>query len=384
MGDLAYVASTSGDAAAGGRYPVGVAARSRTGPQDVRFCRAPDGVRIAYAVHGQGPPLLVSTCWVSQLLTDWESPVWRHFLRDLGRFATIIRFDERGHGLSDWEVADYSHEARLGDLIAVADDAGFERFALMAMAQGGPIAIDYAVRFPERVTRLAFYDSYAVGRRDSSPEAIAYHDTLGQIMKVGWARPESTFRRVFTSMMIPHATEEQMSWLDDLQKVAASASTAYESRQAYGRSDVTHLLPQITQPALVLHSRGDQMVDFEEGRLLASQVPEARFVPLESSNHIVLEDEPAWPILVAEVERFLAPDRELAERSLAMLPDDLSARELEVLRLAARGLSNDQIAAELVVSLRTVERHFQNAYTKLGVQGRSARAAAVARLLTRA
>ena len=126
------------------------------------------------------------------------------------------------------------------------------------------------------------------------------------------------------------------------------------------------------------------MVDFEEGRLLASQIPEARFVPLESSNHIVLEDEPAWPILVAEVERFLAPDRELAERSLAMLPDDLSARELEVLRLAARGLSNDQIAAELVVSLRTVERHFQNAYTKLGVQGRSARAAAVARLLTRA
>ena len=366
------------------RYPVGVAARSRTGPQDVRFCRAPDGVRIAYAVHGQGPPLLISTCWVSQLLTDWESPVWRHFLRDLGRFATIIRFDERGHGLSDWEVGDYSHEARLGDLTAVAADAGFEKFALMAMAQGGPIAIDYAHRFPERVTRLVFYDSYAVGRRDTSPEATAYYDTLGQIMKVGWGRPESTFRRVFTSMMIPQATEEQMSWLDDLQKVAASAATAYASRQAYGRSDVTHLLSQITKPTLVLHSRGDQMVDFEEGRLLASEIPEASFVPLESSNHIVLEDEPAWPVLVAEVERFLAPDRELAQRNRAALPEDLSARELEVLRLAARGLSNDEIAGELVVSLRTVERHFQNAYTKLGVQGRAARAAAVARLLTSA
>ena len=349
----------------------------------MRFTRAPDGVRIAYAVHGTGPPLLISTCWVSQLLTDWESPVWRHFLRDLGRFATVIRFDERGHGLSDWDVADYSHEARLGDLAAVADDAGFDRFALMAMAQGGPIAIDYASRFPERVSRLVFYDSYALGRRDTSPEGMAYQEALGQIMKVGWGRPESTFRRVFTSMMIPHATEEQMRWLDDLQKVAASAHTAYESRQAYGRSDVTYLLPQITQPTLVLHSRGDQMVDFEEGRYLASEIPNATLVPLESNNHIVLEDEPAWPVIVSELERFLAPDRELAGNYPASaLPDDLSARELEVLRLAARGLSNEEIAAQLVVSLRTVERHFQNAYTKLGVQGRSARAAAVARLLS--
>ncbi len=364
------------------RYPVGVAARSRTGPQDVRFCRAPDGVRIAYAVHGTGPPLLISTCWISQLLTDWESPVWRHFLRDLGRFATVIRFDERGHGLSDWEVDDYSHEARLGDLVEVAEDAGFDRFALMAMAQGGPIAIDYAIRFPGRVTRLIFYDSYALGLRDRSPEALAYHETLGQIMKVGWGRPESTFRRVFTSMMIPQATEEQMRWLDDLQKVAASPTTAYQARAAYGRADVTHLLGRITQPTLVLHSRGDRMVDFEEGRHLASEIPNASFVPLESDNHIVLEDEPAWPVFVAEVERFLAPDRESADGVRPLLPDDLSAREVEVLRLAARGLSNEEIAAELVVSLRTVERHFQNAYTKLGVQGRSARAAAVARLLS--
>lgn len=361
-----------------------MAIRGAAAPQDVRFCSAPDGVRIAYAVHGSGPALLISTCWVSQLRTDWESPVWRHFLRELGRFATVIRFDERGHGLSDWDVDDHSHDARLGDLEAVADAAGFDRFALMAMAQGGPIAIDYAFRHPERVTRLLFYDSYALGQRDTSAEALEYSNTLGQLVKVGWGRPESTFRRVFTSMMIPNATEEQMSWLDDLQKVAASARTVFEAREAYRQADVTSLLPKLTQPTLVLHCRGDQMVDFEEGRYLASEIPNATLVPLESDNHIVLEDEPAWPVFVGEVERFLAPDRELtAARPAVPLPDDLSPRELEVLRLAAEGLSNEEIAATLVVSLRTVERHLQNVYAKLGVQGRSARAAAVARLLTR-
>lgn len=361
-----------------------MANRRAATPQDVRFCTAPDGVRLAYALHGTGPPLLISTCWVSQLLTDWESPVWRHFLRELGRFATVIRFDERGHGLSDWDVEDYSHEARLGDLAAVADAAGFERFALMAMAQGGPVAIDYTVRHPERVTRLLFYDSYALGQRDTSAEALEYSEALGQLVKVGWGRKESTFRRVFTSMMIPNATEEQMSWLDELQKVAASARTAFESRKAYRESDVTNLLPLLTQPTLVLHSRGDQMVEFEEGRHLASEIPNATFVPLESDNHILLEDEPAWPVFVREVERFLAADREAApQRPQVALPADLSPRELEVLRLAADGLSNEAIAGQLVVSLRTVERHLQNIYTKLGVQGRSARTAAVARLLSR-
>jgi len=138
-------------------------------PQSIKFCRAPDGVRIAYAVHGSGPPLLVSTCWLSQLQYDWESPVWQHFLRDLGRFATVIRYDERGHGLSDWEVRDYGLEARIGDLEAVADDVGFDRFALMAMSQGGPPAIEYAVRHPERLTRLLFYGSSAALRHDPTP-----------------------------------------------------------------------------------------------------------------------------------------------------------------------------------------------------------------------
>jgi pimeloyl-ACP methyl ester carboxylesterase/DNA-binding CsgD family transcriptional regulator len=350
--------------------------------QQVRFCRAPDGVRIAYAVHGQGPPLLVSTCWLSHLQFDWESPVWRHFLVDLGRFATVIRFDERGHGLSDWDVTDHGLEARIGDLTAVADAAGFDRFALMAMAQGGPVAIAYAARNPSRVTRMMFYDSYSSAAQGLTDEQRELEDTFGQLIKVGWARPDSTFRRVFTSLMIPAATEEQMRWLDDLQRVAASATTAYTARQQRFAADADALLPQLQCPTLILHSVGDRMNSFEYGRHLAANITGARLVALESDNHILLEHEPAWPVFVDEVHRFLAADAADSVGTASQRPVEelLSARELEVLRLVAAGCDNDAIAAQLHLSPRTVERHLQNLYGKLGVQGRTARVAAAARL----
>ncbi|SDJ04443.1 Pimeloyl-ACP methyl ester carboxylesterase [Frankineae bacterium MT45] len=365
--------------------------RSHLPQQQVQFCQAPDGVRIAYAVHGQGPPLLISTCWLSHLQFDWESPVWRHFLRDLGEFATVIRFDERGHGLSDWDVTDHSLEARIGDLEAVADAAGFPSFALMAMAQGGPVAISYAARHPERVTRLLFYGSYSSAKQGLSAEDLALEDTFGQMIKVGWARPDSTFRRVFTSLMIPGATEEQMCWLDDLQRVAASAGTAYIARQQRFAADADELLPQLEFPTLILHSVGDRMNSFEYGRHLAASIAGARLVALEGENHIVLEDDSAWPIFVAEVRQFLAPDRLVWEGSEQRRPAPsptvpidtlLSTRELDVLRLVADGRDNEEIAVALQLSRRTVERHIQNIYGKLGLQGRSARIAAAARLLT--
>ena len=348
-------------------------------PQSIRFCRTPDGVRIAYAVHGSGPPLLVSTCWLSQLQYDWESPVWQHFLRDLGRFATVVRYDERGHGLSDWEVDDHSLEARVGDLEAVADDAGFDRFAVMAMSQGGPPVIEYAVRHPERLTRLLFYGSSAGLLTDATSQERKLFDVFDQMVLVGYGREDSVFRRVFTSLMIPGATEEQMRWLDDLQKVATSAENAYAARLGRAAADTRHLLPGLDLPTLVLHSRGDQISTFTKGRYLAAHIPGARLVTLESNNHIVLGDEPAWPVFVREVEAFLAPDRTTASPTGSA--DALSPREREVLSLAASGLGNDEIAAALQLSVRTVERHFHNIYAKLGVSGRSARTAAVGQLL---
>jgi pimeloyl-ACP methyl ester carboxylesterase/DNA-binding CsgD family transcriptional regulator len=348
-------------------------------PQAVRFCRAPDGTRIAYAVHGKGPPLLVSTCWLSHLQHDWESPVWQHFLRDLGRVATVIRYDERGHGLSDRDVTDFSLDARVGDLEAVADDAGLQRFALMAMAQGGPPSIVYASRHPERLSRLVFYTSTAALIPDPTPGDLELEEVIRQMIRVGYGREDSTFRRVFTSMMIPEATEQQMRWLDDLQQHACTADLAYEFRRQISLVDVRHLLADIDIPTLVLHGTGEKIHTFEQARQLAAAISGARLVALDSRNHIVLGDEPAWSVVVDEVDRFLAPDRGDAGPDAAEM---LSVREREVLELAADGLTNDEIGARLHLSVRTVERHFQNVYAKLGVGGRSARAAAVSRLLS--
>ena len=338
-------------------------------------------MRIAYAVHGTGPPLLISTCWLSHLQYDWESPVWRHFLADLGRFATVIRFDERGHGLSDWDVTDHSLDMRIADLEAVADDAGFARFALMAMAQGGPVAIRYAAAHQERVSRLVFYGSYADPRLGETEQDAELEATFDQMVKVGWARPESTFRRVFTSLMIPDATEEQMRWLDELQRVSVSATVAYAARRQRREQGATECLAELDVPTLVLHSRDEQMNDFAYGRFLATSIRGARLIPLDSRNHIILEHEPAWSVLVDELAQFLRADDPATAPNGA---ETLSTREREVLALAARGLDNDAIARELTLSVRTVERHLQNVYGKLGLQGRTARAAAVARLLTSA
>ncbi|MGP3533180.1 alpha/beta fold hydrolase [Microbacterium sp. RD1] len=353
--------------------------------QDIRFARSADGVGIAYAVHGSGPPLLIDACWLSHLQFDWESPVWRHYLVELGKVATVIRYDERGHGLSDRGVTDHSLEARVADLEAVVEDAGLGPFALMAMAQGGPVAIEYAARHPERLTRLLFYGSYSGAQAAATPEELELLAAFEALIKVGWARPTSEFRRVFSSMMIPGGTEEQMRWLDDLQRRACDTETAVISRAQRQVSDSTWRLPALDLPTLVIHSRGDQMNEFHHARHLAASIRGARLVALDSDNHIVLADEPAWPAFLREVTDFLEADR--AAPVEADAPDVaalVTPRELDILRLAAAGHDNEAIATTLFLSVRTVERHLQNAYAKLGVSGRSARTAAVARLLSRA
>jgi pimeloyl-ACP methyl ester carboxylesterase/DNA-binding CsgD family transcriptional regulator len=347
--------------------------------QEVRFCRSVDGVTIAYAMHGSGPPLVIDSCWLSHLQYDWESPVWRHYLTELGKVATVYRFDERGHGLSDRDVHDHSLELRVADLEAVVDDAGLDRFSVLAMSQGGPVTVEYAARHPERVARLVFYGSHPGPRAVDLPEDQELDRTLNQLIKVGWERPTPEFRRVFTFLMIPGATEEQMGWLDELQRRAVTADVAVTAREQRGRADVRHLLGEIHAPTLVVHSRGDRMNDFAYARYLASHIEGAQLVALESDNHIVLEDEPAWPVFLREVTRFLAEDAVPAAQQDPR--DVLSSRELEVLGLAAEGRDNAAIAGALTLSVRTVERHLQNIYDKLDLRGKSARAGAVSRLL---
>lgn len=343
--------------------------------QELRFCRSPDGARLAYARHGSGPPLVIASCWLSHLEFDWQSPVWRHFLDALGSIATVIRYDERGFGLSDWEVDDFSYDARLGDLETLVEHLGLETFALMGMSGGAPVALGYAAAHPGRISRLVLYGAIGAGCFGHTGDDAAEEAFLA-MTRAGWAQPDSLFRRVFTNVFIPDATEEQMVWLDELQRMSTSTENAVASRVARRRVDVVDVLPSVVAPTLVLHARGDRAAGFHWGRELSARIPGARLVPLDSRNHILLADEPAWRVFMAEVGTFLG-----AAGTAAADDHELSPREREIVSLAAEGLDNQQIAGRLTLSVRTVERHLQNVYLKLGLSGRTARTAAVARFL---
>lgn len=330
-----------------------------------------------YAEHGEGPAIVKAANWLTHLEFDWKSPIWRHWLEELGRGHRVVRYDERGCGLSDRDPGDVSLDAVVGDLEAVVDSADLDRFALLGISGGGPVAISYAVRNPERITHLVLCGSYARGRdkRDLTDQQRHENELLRSLIRVGWGRDEPVFRRVFTTLFVPEASEDEMNWYDELQRVSASPEMAERLRDVWSAMDVTDILDRVTMPTLVAHARGDSAVPFAEGRMLATRIPDATFVPLESRNHILLADEPAWPLFLAAARQFLGTPEPAPVAAL----EDLSPREIEVLGLVAAGLSNEEIGDRLFVSVRTVERHLSNIYAKLRISGKAARAAAAAR-----
>jgi pimeloyl-ACP methyl ester carboxylesterase/DNA-binding CsgD family transcriptional regulator len=337
-------------------------------------------MRLAYAIHGSGPPLVVVSCWLSHLQHDWQSPVWRHFLDQLGEIATVVRYDERGFGMSDWAVDDFSLEARVRDLETVLEATGLERFALLGMSGGSAVAMAYAIAHPERVSRLILYGTVCGEPVKWSPEEWAEEETYRSMIRVGWAKEDPDFRRVFTKRFIPDATEEQLRWFDDLQRMSTSPANAVASRIARQEVDIEDELPQITAPTLVLQAIGDRSTSFDNAVTVSSRIPDARLVALESRNHILLADEPAWRVFIDEVKTFLEPDRD-AKSAAGQHAEKLSPRERDVMQLAAEGRTNEEIATALTLSVRTVERHLSNTYAKLGLGGRVARTAAVAAYL---
>ena len=275
--------------------------------QEVTFCRTTDGFNLAIASVGQGEPLVKAANWLTHVEYDWKSPVWSQLLHRLAERHRLIRYDGRGTGLSDRDVDDISFEAFVRDLASVIEASALKSVALLGISQGAAVAIAYAVRHPERVSKLVLHGAYAEGRnrRGSSAEAEMARAFIA-IMQQGWGDEHSAFMRAFSSVYLPGGSPEQIKWFCDLQRFTASAENAIRIRSACDDIDVVDLLPQVKVPTLVFHSRNDSVVPFEQGRLIASAIPGARFVTLESDNHMVLPGEPAWLKLVSEIESFLS------------------------------------------------------------------------------
>jgi RNA polymerase sigma factor (sigma-70 family) len=349
---------------------------------ETRFCTAPDGVRLAYAIDGEGPPLVKASNWLSHLEYEWQSPVWRHWVRELSRGHTLIRYDQRGCGLSDRQFdSTPTDDTYVDDLAAVVDAAGLERFALIGLSGGGPTAIEYAVRNTERVSRVVLYGAYARGRHRRGAAEAEQSRVFIELIRVGWGGTVPAFRQVFSSTYIPSADEEQKRWYDELQQMSSTAAMAARLWESRTQTDVSDTARRVTHPVLVVHARHDRAVPYDEGRLLASLIPNARLVTLESDNHILQEVEPAWGAFLSELRSFLGDDNRAARVDSDLC--ELSGREREVLELVAAGMSNEQIAERLFLSNRTVERHLSNIYAKLRLSGRSARAAAAAQFSRR-
>jgi class 3 adenylate cyclase/pimeloyl-ACP methyl ester carboxylesterase len=275
--------------------------------QRVRFASAPDGVQIAWASIGEGKPVLKGPNWLNHIEYEWRSPVWGPVFAELARHCQLVRFDQRGNGLSDWEVDEISQDAMIGDMSTVAHAAGLDRFALLGISQGCAYSIHYAVENPERVTCLVFLGGFLRGRlMRPDPEQKKIHEALGATIRDGWGSPNPIFRHFFTSVFIPDATPEVAASFDELQRIATSPANALRLWDLNAGLDMTELARKIRVPTLVLHCKGDRVSPVEESRRMARIIPGASFVELPGNNHVVLEGTPAFDQFFKEATNFLA------------------------------------------------------------------------------
>ena len=280
--------------------------------QKIRYCKASDGVRLAYATVGTGTPLMKSAHWLGHLEYDWEFPIQRQMLLGLAKGHTLVRYDARGNGLSDWDVRQISLDAWVSDMEAVADAAGLRRFPLWGNSQGGPVSIAYAARHPDRVSHLILYGSFAVGFNNrpnltaADKEGFAAMKTL---VRLGWGSDDPTFRQLFTTSMMPNATKEQADAFNELQRLSASSEVAVRYLETVADLDVREYLPQVKAPTLVMHVRGDRRIPIDLSRELAANIPGARFVVLPGVNHMLLEQDPGLPRFFEEFNSFLEDAR---------------------------------------------------------------------------
>jgi pimeloyl-ACP methyl ester carboxylesterase/DNA-binding SARP family transcriptional activator/class 3 adenylate cyclase len=367
--EAAVAAASAPEAAVAAAPPEPVIPAPAGAGEDVRYCTTREGVRLAYAMSGTGPPIVKAANWMSHLRFDWESPIWRHWVAGLSEHNCFVRYDERANGLSDWNVSDLSFEAMVADLESIADASGLRRFCLLGVSQGCAISIAYAVRHPERVSGLILYGGYARGwGRRGDPVDQSRRETLANQMLQGWGQQDPSFRQSFTQLFVPAATQEAMNWFNELQRQSVSPENAVRLQEVFSRIDVTDVLAHVTVPTLVMHGVGDLVVPFAEGKLMAEAIPGARFVPLLTSNHVMLPDEPAFATFLTEARAFASADHAAMEKP-QRLELDSDRRQITVLALEivsplqAFELDDPEVFADHLDPLfdqvaATVERHY--------------------------
>ena len=274
--------------------------------QKIHFCRAADGVRIAYASVGEGPPLVKAANWLNHLELDWDAPIWAPMFRELARDHTFFRYDERGNGLSEGRVEDISFNAFVCDLETVVDAAAIERFPLLGLSQGCAVAVEYAVRHPERVSHLVLWGGYAAGWRvDASLDVHAEREAIITLVRQGWGRTDTAYRQLFSATFMPGATAEELDWFNSFQRLTVTAEHAARFLEVFADIDVRDRLAQVRVPTLVMHARGDHRIPLAAGGELAAEIPGAEFVTLDSDNHLLLGREPASAAFVAHIRHFI-------------------------------------------------------------------------------
>jgi pimeloyl-ACP methyl ester carboxylesterase len=274
---------------------------------NVNYCRAPDGVRLAYAIMGSGSPLVKTANWMNHLEFDWQNPDLHHLYTSLARDFTLLRYDARGNGLSDWDVEDISLDAWVRDLEAVVDAAGLDRFPLLGLSQGCAISVAFAVRHPERVTHLVLYGGFARGnyRRAKNDSELQQAKALATLIRTGWGSESPVFRQLFSSLFMPGGTPEQLQRFAERQRKTTTAECAYRFFETTRSLDISELLSRVSVPTLVMHKRDDQVQPFEAGRELALGIPGARFVALPGQNHMPLSQDPETERMLEEIRLFL-------------------------------------------------------------------------------
>lgn len=339
--------------------------------QTIQFTKTPDNVKLAYGISGSGPMLVKCANWLNHLEYDWESPVWKHCFEFLSDNFTLLRYDERGCGMSDWEFEKSGFDQWVDDLEVIVDANELDKFPLLGISRGAPVAIEYALRHPEKVSHLILYGGFLLGRAKRDSQDAKKQELFMSVIEAGWEDQSPAFRQLFASLFIPNGSKEHRDWFAKLCQVTANTKNALEIQRITASIDIRSKVSQLNVPTLVMHAKDDAMVPLSAGRYMATEIPGAQFVQLDSENHLLLEDEPAWKQFCDEITNFLGTDNNTLDIGDSEILNTLTKKEKSVLALLGEGLSNSAIAEKAFLSEKTIRNHLTNIYDKLNVSSRS-------------